>query len=342
MILGLVDEAVAAGARQTEACKLLGLTGRTLERWRAQGIGEDSRAGPLTPPSQKLSPAEEQEILKIVNRPEYRNLPPKQIVPALADDHGTYLASESTIYRVLRKAKQMAPRGRARPPQPRRRPTEYVATRANQVWSWDITYLNSPVRGMYYYLYLVLDVWSRKIVGWAVHETESNELAAMLITRASAAEGANPRGRVLHADNGGPMTGATMLATLQQLGIVPSFSRPSVSNDNPYSESAFRTVKYRPEFPRGGRFASLEDAGTWVAAFVAWYNFEHRHSAIRFVTPNDRHTGREKEILAKRKKLLERKRKQRPERWSGETRNCEPVGAVRLNPAPTACRDHAV
>jgi transposase InsO family protein len=341
MILGLVDEAVVAGARQAEACKLLGLTSRTLERWRAQGIGEDSRAGPLTPPSQKLSPAEEQEILEIVNRPEYRNLSPKQIVPALADDHEMYVASESTIYRVLRKAKQMTRRGRAKAPQPRSRPTEHVATGPNQVWSWDITYLKSPIRGIYYYLYMALDVWSRKIVGWDVHETETSEQAALLISRASGAESMDPCGRVLHADNGGPMKGATLLATLQDLGIVPSYSRPRVSDDNPYSESLFRTVKYRPEYPRGGCFDSLEDARTWVAAFVQWYNFEHRHSAIRFVTPDDRHSGREHEILARRKKFLEKQRKARPDRWSGPVRNCEPVGEVRLNPAPAARPDHA-
>lgn len=340
MILGLVDEAVAAGARQAEACKLLGLTSRTLERWRAVGIGEDSRAGPHTQPSQKLSSEEEQEILEIANRPEYRNLSPKQIVPALADQ-GIYVGSESSFYRVLRKAKQMTARGQEKPREPRARPSEYVATGPNQVWSWDITYLKSPVRGMYYYLYLMLDVWSRRIVGWAVHETESGAHAAVLTNRACAEEGMNPRGRVLHADNGGPMKGATLLATLQNLGIVPSFSRPRVSDDNPYSEALFRTVKYRPEYPKSSCFLSLEDARTWVASFVEWYNTEHHHSAIRFVAPDDRHTGREHEILAQRKAFFEKCREERPDRWSGPIRNCEPVGEVRLNPAPAKRRDHA-
>jgi putative transposase len=340
MILGLVDEAVAAGARQSEACKILGVTSRMLQRWRAQGIGEDRRAGPRTPPQNQLSAQEQRRILEAVNRPEYRGLSPKQIVPVLADRE-IYVGSESTIYRVLHKAKQMTLRGHAKAPQRRHRPTEYVATGPNQVWSWDITYLQSPIRGLYYYLYMALDVWSRKIVGWDVHETESSELAAVLVNRACAAEGMDPSGRVLHADNGGPMKGATLLATLRDLGIVHSFSRPRVSDDNPYSESLFRTVKYRPEYPRGGCFDSLEDARTWAAAFVQWYNFEHRHSAIRFVTPDDRHSGREHEILARRKKFLEKQRKARPDRWSGPVRNCEPVGEVRLNPAPAPRPDHA-
>lgn len=339
MILGLVDEAVAAGARQAEACALLGLDVRTVERWRTQAIGEDRRSGPRTPAANRLSPAEEQEILQIVNRPEYRNLSPKQLVPILADQ-GLYLASESTIYRVLRRAGQLAHRQAARPPQRRHRPTAYVATGPNQVWSWDITYLKGPIRGCFFYLYLIVDVWSRKIIEATVHETESGDHASSMIDRACAAEGVEQKGVVLHADNGGPMKGSTMLATLQALGIVPSFSRPQVRDDNPYSEALFRTVKYRPEYPAHG-FVSLADARQWVAGFVAWYNTEHRHSAIRYVTPEQRHRGEENEILQRRRALYERARAARPERWSRTTRNWTPVAEVRLNPEPARTEPEA-
>jgi transposase InsO family protein len=332
MILGLVDEAVTAGARQAKACEILGLDVRTVQRWREEGIGEDGRAGPKTPPKNKLSPREEQAILKVVNSEAYRDLSPKQIVPALADEE-RYLASESTVYRLLRREGQMAHRGPAQAPAHRHRPTAYVATGPNQVWSWDITYLKSPTRGLFYYLYLVVDVWSRKIVASVVHETESAEHASWLIDSACAAEGIERDGLVLHADNGSPMKGATMLATLEKLGIVASFSRPRVSDDNPYSEALFRTVKYRPEFPRGA-FTSLEAARRWVDAFVAWYNTEHRHSAIAYVTPAQRHTGQDKEILRRRDELYTKAKAARPERWSGATRNWNPPAEVRLNPTP--------
>src|SRR5690606_8251929 len=162
----------------------------------------------------------------------------------------------------LRRAKKLsAHRGRSKP-RTHRRPAEHKATGPNQVWCWDITYLRSPVTGMFYYLYLFLDVWSRKIVGWAVLEEESNEAAAKLFREICAELGLDPEGLVLHSDNGGPMKGATMLATLQKLGVVPSFSRPSVSDDNAFVEALFRTAKYRPSYP-SGPFESLDAARAW-------------------------------------------------------------------------------
>ena len=184
---------------------------------------------------------------------------------------------------------------------------------------------------MFFYLYLVVDMYSRKIVGWSVEQTESMELSSALLQRACQQLGVDPKGIVLHSDNGGPMKGSTMLATLQRLGIVPSFSRPRVSDDNPYSEALFRTLKYRPEYP-SRPFTSLEEARTWVAAFVTWYNTEHLHSAIRYVTPDDRHFGRDKQVLACRKQTYEQARRHHPERWSGPIRNWQPVGPVYLNP----------
>jgi putative transposase len=325
----LVKEATDAGARLEKACEILEVRSRTLQRWRAQDVGEDLRRGPNTSPGNKLLPEEREEILQTVNSPEYRDLPPKQIVPKLADE-GIYLGSESTFYRILREERLLAHRERSKPATSKR-PREHVATGPDQVYSWDITYLRSPVRGRFYYLYLVVDVWSRKVVGAAVHDRESSDLAADLIEEICILHEIDPRGIVLHSDNGGPMKGSTMLAMLQQLGIVPSFSRPSVSDDNPFSESLFRTMKYSLEYP-STPFESLEHARAWVANFVRWYNTEHLHSGINFVTPADRHTGREDAIFTRRKQVYEDARRRHPERWSGDTRRWESVKEVRLNP----------
>jgi transposase InsO family protein len=328
VILDLVDEAVRTGARQERACTLLGISARTLQRWRRDG-GEDRRRGPRSTPSNALSAAERQRVLEIANAPQYSELSPHQIVPRLADQ-GIYVASESTFYRLLRAEDQLAHRQRSRPAR-HRRPAEYKAHGPCQVWSWDITYLKSPVRGQFYFLYMIVDVWSRKIVGWDVHDRECSELASDLFCATCAALDLDPQGLVFHADNGSPMKGSTLLATLQQLGVVPSFSRPRVRDDNPYSEALFRTAKYRPEFP-DGPFAGLAAARDWVEAFVAWYNGEHLHSALRFLTPDDRHFGRQQAILQHRHQVYERARQHRPERWSRTSRNWEPVGPVYLNP----------
>ena len=329
MILGLIDEAVLAGARRERACKQVGLDERTMQRWRRADVGDDDRAGPRTKPANALSQTERARVLEVVNSPEYRNLPPKQVVPRLADT-GCYYASESTIYRILRAADQLGHRGRAKP-RTVRHVDAHEATGPNQVWSWDITYLLSSVRGRFFYLYLVEDVWSRRIMGFEVHAEESMNSAASLIRATCASAGVDPRGIVLHSDNGGPMRGSTMLATLQHLGIVASFSRPSVSDDNPYIESLFRHLKYRPEYPHKP-FESVEQARAWVTGFVGWYNGEHRHSGIRFVTPNERHEGREGGVLANRATVYERARRKNPGRWSRRTRNWSPIAAVFLNP----------
>jgi len=246
-------------------------------------------------------------------------------------DKGEFLASESTLYRILHAHDQQQHREKSSAPTKRAKPKAHVATGPNQVWSWDITYLKSPVKGMFFYLYMIVDVWSRKIVGWQVHIEENMELSSLLISEVCREMNVDPEGIVLHSDNGGPMKGATMLATLQKLGIVDSFSRPSVSNDNPYSESLFRTLKYRPEYPRKP-FESIDAARQWVRGFVAWYNTTHLHSGIKFVTPDDRHFGRESEILRKRKAVYEEAKRKNPARWSGKTRNWDPVKTVYLNP----------
>jgi len=330
VILAGVQEAVAAGATREQACAAIGLSSRTVARWALQPEGEDGRMGPKTTPSHALSAAERARIVEVSTSPEYRNISVRQLVPRLADA-GEYIASESTFYRVLHAEQLMAHRNPARPAS-HSRPRAHTATGPRQVWSWDITYLRAPVRGTFFYLYLVLDIWSRKVVGWQVHEEESMELASALADRCCADEGVRRGdGLVLHSDNGGPMKGATMLATLQRLGIATSFSRPRVSDDNAICEAIFRTLKYRPGFPRRP-FASLEDARRWVADFVAWYNNEHLHSALRYVAPNDRHDGADKPILASRHAVYVAAKARTPRRWTRNTRNWTPIGDVTLNP----------
>jgi len=326
VIRGWVDEAVAQGARQEVVCEHLGVSERTLQRW--QLCAEDGRHGPNSAPANKLSEVERQRMISAANSPEFRDVSPKQIVPTLAD-RGHYLGSESSFYRVLKEADLMAHRGRAKAPVPRPKP-ELLATGPNQVWTWDISYLRTPVRGAFFYLYMVVDIFSRRIVGWDVHEEESSELAAELMASAALAAG-SPQGLKLHSDNGGPMKGCTMLSMLQSLGISASFSRPRVSDDNPYSEALFRTVKYSAMFPEKP-FETIEAARAWVSGFVGWYNTRHHHSAIRFVTPDQRHFGTEAALLEKRASLYDAARAKNPNRWSGKTRNWSPAPAVRLGP----------
>jgi putative transposase len=318
---------MAAGARQSAACKELGLEARTFQRWRRRP--EDGRHGPKTKPRNSLTAQQRRQVLDVLTSERFRDHSPRQIVPLLADE-GVYVASESTMYRLLHSEQLQAHRGRSRAPT-NHRPPELVATAVNTVWSWDITYLRAPVRGSFFYLYLVEDLYSRSIVGWEVHEQESADAAAKLIERACN-EHDVARGKLhLHSDNGGPMKGATMLATLQRLGVVASFSRPRVSDDNPYSEALFRTLKYRPRFPNRP-FRDIDEARNWMSGFVRWYNTQHLHSALNFVTPDDRYHGRDKAILTARHRLYERARKRHPQRWSGDTRDWSQAPAPVLNP----------
>jgi len=282
-IMALVSEAIVAGARQDRACAAICLDARTLQRWQRDPSSGDKRLMRLQSPKNPLSELERKSLLAVANSDEFGQLPPSQIVPILAD-RGQYIASESTFYRVLKKAKQCAHRGAERPAQKRHKPRALAATMPNELFSWDITYLPTRVLGMYFYLYLFMDIFSRKIVGWQVYDTESSELASELMRDICKRENITSGQVVLHSDNGSPMKGATMLATLQALGVAPSFSRPAVSNDNPYSEAVFKTMKYRPAYPTQA-FDDIRAARQWVGTFVYWYNNEHRRSAIRFITP---------------------------------------------------------
>lgn len=328
MILALIADAVTAGAREERSCEVLGLTVRTLQRWRTADGGEDGRKGPQTRPANALTAAERAALLEVLNRPAYRDQSPHTIVPRLADT-GLYVASESTMYRVLREEGQLAHRGRAQAPVVRETP-RLTATGPNQIWSWDITYLPTTVLGLFYYLYLIVDIWSRRIMGWAVHPEESMEHSAALILAACSAEGIVPGTLVLHADNGGPMKGSTMLATLRRLGVASSFSRPRVSDDNPFSEALFRTLKYSPQYPRHP-FATVTASRVWASVFVPWYNDVHLHSGIGFVTPASRHRQRDVAVLAARRVVYQAAQASMPGRWVGEPRAWTRPAVVSIN-----------
>jgi putative transposase len=328
VIIAMIDEAVAAGASLYKACRTIGLVPTTVARWRAAPGVEDARRGPKSKPSNALSEHEEREVVALLSAPEHSSMSPDTLVPYLAT-LGIYVASQATFYRIARKMKLLGRRGRARP-RTHRRPREHRATRPNQVWAWDITFLPSNVRGRFFKLYVVLDVWSRLIVGAEVHDVESDAIAARLIERCCIEQGVRRDELVLHSDNGSAMKGNTMLAKLEQLGVMPSFSRPRVSDDNAFAESVIRTVKYHPSYPQRP-FVDLEAARAWVNTFVAWYNDEHLHSGIAFVTPAQRHRGLDIAILAHRHDVYERARARRPDRWTRNTRRWEQPKTVFLN-----------
>lgn len=328
----LIDEAVDAGARQNKACKILEISVRTYQRWVKDGsVKADGRPESIHPkPAHAYSEEETKAILEVINSEEYSSSPPSQIVPKLADK-GIYLCSEATMYRILHNAKQLKHRGRSKAPK-RRIPETHIATGSNQVWCWDITWLPGPAKGIYHYLYLMLDIFSRKIVGWEIHEDQTAEKAGELLQKACRNEGVNKRDLlVLHSDNGSPMKGSSMLAMMDKLGVASSYSRPRVSNDNSFAESIFRTCKYRPDYPHKG-FLDLTAAREWVHQFVTWYNEDHQHSGIKFVSPLARHEGKDIELLGKRTEVYLEAKNQNPRRWSGNVRNWDHINSVSLNP----------
>lgn len=315
---------------------MIGLSIRTLQRWVISGVvSGDERASAVRPmPANKLSNEERHKIIDLCNEPEFASLTPNQIVPTLAD-MGVYLASESSFYRVLRDHNLLTNRVRSRFGGHHKKPRSQTATAPNQVWTWDISYLPSQVKGKHYYLYMILDIFSRKIVGAEVYAQELGVHAADLLQRATWVEKCVNKDVVLHSDNGAPMRSFTMLAKMQDLGIISSYSRPRVSNDNPYSESLFKTVKYCPQWPVSG-FRNIDGARDWVDGFVRWYNTIHKHSGIKYVTPEERHTGFDMVILSKRDEIYQKAKRENPGRWSQATRNWGFISEVKLNPEKDA------
>jgi putative transposase len=330
-VTDLVAEAVVGGARLAHACEVLGFSERTFQRWQlGQQDAPDGRTQRHEAPVHKLSALERATLLAVANSAEFGHLPPSQIVPRLADQQ-RYIASESTFYRVLRAENQLAHRRPECVAHKRSKPRAVCASEPDQLFSWDITYLPTTVHGIYLYLYLFVDVFSRKIVAWQIYAEESSDNASELMKDLCRREQITPGQLILHCDNGSSMKGATMLATLQALGVTASLSRPAVSNDNPYSESLFKTLKYRPAYPVRP-FADIAAARSWATTLIQWYNHEHRHSAIRFVTPSQRHAGVDQAILQQRSALYATARAKNPLRWKRSTRNWRRIDIVYLNP----------
>ena len=335
-LVTMVRAAHGAGARLEVACSEAGLSVRTYERWIKDGeVGADGRPEAARPePTHKLTVEERERVMAVCHDPRFADLPPSQIVPRLADE-GTYLASEASFYRLLRAADEQQHRGRVAKPTVSE-PPRHRATGPNGVWVWDITFLaSSSVVGQFFYLYAILDLWSRKIVAWEVHDRESGDWAAELVEKATWREHLRHHPLILHADNGAAPTAYTLKAKLEALGIRPSHSRPGVSDDNAHMEAWFRTAKYRPSYPSTG-FADLESARAWALKLVTWYNGEHRHSAIGFVTPSQRHAGEASALLVARKRVYEVARARNPRRWSRATRRWIDPEHVWLNPPPNA------
>ncbi len=315
----------------TSACAPQGAPEATLVG--VKPVSSDHRQAGLrqaTTAHNKLTPQECEAVLAVINSEEFKDLPPSQIVPRLADQ-GLYLASESTMQRLLRLQHQNTHRRSERPAKKRHKPFALKATVVNQVYTWDITYLPTQVKGQYFYLYVFVDIFSRFIVGAQVFESESADLAAEMIKDICQRYGIDKGQVSLHSDNGSPMKGQTMAAMMQELGVIASRSRPAVSNDNPYSESLFGTLKYRPLMPVKP-FESIDQARKWAIGLVDWYNQEHRHSAIKFVTPEQRHLGQDTLLLQKRSEVYAHARDQNPLRWSKNTRDWSRVTEVHLNP----------
>ena len=330
-----IEVAHSTGARLQPACEVAGIDARTLQRWKGRRglLAGDGRPQAVRPmPRHALSTTERAALLAVANEPRFASVPPARIVPMLADE-GVYLGSESSMARVLKAHGQNTRRGRAKAPKATRAPTTHIATAPGQVWCWDMTYLPANVMGRWFHLYLILDLYSRKIVGAEVHDSDDADHAVHLVRRTALAESIATMDTkpVLHGDNGSTLKATTVLAMLKWLGVKPSYSRPRVSDDNAYAEALIRTAKYRPEFAAKG-FADLEQARRWAVAFVHWYNVDHRHSGIRYVSPAQRHAGADHAILAARHAVYLKARAKNPARWSRHTRNWTPIGAVTLNP----------
>ncbi len=301
----------------------MGFTQRSAQNWRKKGL-VDRRKGAPKRVSNKLSDDERALVVETAGAQRFMDLTPHEIVPILAEE-GIYLASESTFYRIWRLLKWVKRKKRTNRQAPA---IELKAEEPNRLWSWDITYLRTSIRGRFLFLYLIVDLFSRYVTGWEIHETEDSKAARDFVERVCREHGIERDTLILHSDNGSPMKNGTMLATLQRLGVVSSFSRPSVSNDNAYSESLFKTLKYTAGYPV--HFESIEEANEWTGRFVRWYNTEHRHSGIGYVTPEQRYRGRDVEILMKRKAVYEAARLKHPERWSRRTRSWDRIETVWL------------
>lgn len=293
------------------ACRAVGRSRATHYRHHRKSPAPPRPAREPARQPRALSPAEEQEVLAVLRSQRFVDMAPAEVHAILLDE-GIYLCSVSTMYRLLRRHGEVRER-RAQATHPARVKPELVATAPNCVWSWDITKLHGPAKWTYYYLYSIIDIFSRYTVGWMVATNESAALAERLLMETITKQGVDRDQLTIHADNGSSMASKPVAFLLADLGVTKTHSRPHVSNDNPYSESQFKTLKYRPEFPE--RFGSIEDARAFCARFYRWYNTEHRHSGIGMHIPFDVHHGRAATVRNHRAHVLTGAYAAHPERF---------------------------
>jgi putative transposase len=322
-------EKLAPSVGLKRACEALGINRATF--YRRQGRqGATSREPSARPqPPLKLSAPQRQTVVELMHSQRFVDASPHTIHATLLDE-GRYYCSVRTMYRILAQEGELKERRNVLR-HPNHTKPELLATGPNQLWSWDITKLKGPVKWTYFYLYVILDVYSRYVVGWMVASRESATLARKLISETCAKQGISPAQLTLHADRGSSMKSKTVALLLSDLGITKTHSRPHVSNDNPFSEAQFKTLKYRPQFPQ--RFGCLEDSRTFCRPFFCWYNTEHRHSGIAFMTPQDVHYGQATQILETRTAALNAAFEAHPERFKGKRPTPKPLPeAVWINP----------
>src|SRR5437773_2050113 len=310
----MIDQAVAELAPMVGRRAACAAVGEAQARWYRRHRQSPPPPTPERMPTRQpraLSEVERKELRRVLNSPEHVDEAPATVYAKLLDNRA-YRASVSTMYRVLRDHDEVRER-RRQAVHPAAKKPELLATTPNQVYSWDITKLLGPVKWTYYYLYVVIDIYSRYVPGWMLAHTENARLAQALLAEVATKQGITPRHLNTHADRGSPMTDKPVAFLLADLGVTKSHSRPHCSNDNPYSESQFRTMKYRPEFPE--RFGSYQDAHAFCGRFFRWYNDEHRHSGIGFHTPADVHHGRAELVRAQRGEVLSAAYAEHPERF---------------------------
>lgn len=323
-ILSGVQDAVILGSGFETACDAIGMSPRRLQRWRTRV--QDRRRGGLRTSDQKLSEQEKDAIVEAFHKPEYVDLPIRAAWVKMLDE-GVCMCSPATVFRVLDERKAKA-RLTVRRAHPHRRPPVLEAKAVNQVWTWDITYLPSPLRGAYFYLYTIQDLFSRKIVGWSVHAREDGSLARDLFSRILSERVVCPQALRVHADNGSPMRSKNLNGLFAKLQIRSTHGRPHVSDDNAFIESWFSVLKSRASFPEF--FKDIEQARQYTAAIVAWYNGEHMHSRLDYLTPQQMDHGEGTEIQKRRNEVIERARAQRPSRFGARKLMLRVPTAVRL------------
>jgi len=313
------------------ACKALGVPRSTAYRQR-QAKREPPRAQKPRPvPARALSAKERQEVLDVLHSDRFVDKAPGEVVATMLDE-GIYLCSERSMYRILDEKREVKER-RNQLRHPEYKKPELLATGPNEVWSWDITMLKGPVKWTYFYLYVILDIFSRYAVGWLLARRESAALAKRLIEETCEKQEINRDQLTLHSDCGTSMKSKTVAQLLGDLGVTKSHSRPHVSDDNPFSEAQFKTLKYRPDFP--GRFGSFDDGLSLCRAFFTWYNQEHRHSGIGMLTPEMVHYGLAEDVLKKRQQILKAAYQTHPDRFvRGVPRPQGLPAEVWINPPP--------